>query len=80
MGSPDWHVTYMFNIHLRTDPALGPALFLIDINDLGEGIIFIVRLFADDTFFYSDIRTPASYGTTSQHWNHGKGGSKHPAT
>ena len=35
---------------------LGPTLFLVYINDLGEGIKSTVRLFADDTMLYSTIR------------------------
>ena len=36
---------------------LGPTLFLLSINNLGDGIQAHVRLFADDTELYSHIRT-----------------------
>ncbi|KAL8593065.1 hypothetical protein ACOMHN_017991 [Nucella lapillus] len=35
---------------------LGPTLFLLYINDLGEGIRSKIRLFADDTILYSTIK------------------------
>ena len=37
---------------------LGPTLFLIFINDIGDGIHAKVRLFADDTILYSHIESP----------------------
>ena len=37
---------------------LGLSLFLIYVNELGDGIESRVRLFAGDTILYSDIRTP----------------------
>ena len=36
---------------------IGPSLFLIYINDLGDGIKSRVCLFADDNILYSVIRT-----------------------
>ena len=39
---------------------LGQSLFLIYVNDLGDGIKSRVRLYADDSIFYSVIRTPTN--------------------
>ena len=36
---------------------LDPTLFLIYINDLGDGIKSTIRLFADDTVLYNTIKT-----------------------
>ena len=41
---------------------LGPLLFLICVNDLSDGLTSIIKLFADDTSFFSvvhDINTSA---------------------
>ena len=37
---------------------LGSSLFLININDLGDGIKSRAHLFADNTILFSIIRTP----------------------
>ena len=38
---------------------LGPTLFLLYINDIGDGIESSVRLFADDTILYRTISSPS---------------------
>ena len=40
------------------DTVLGPSLFLIYVNDLGDGIKSRAHLFAGDTILYSVTRTP----------------------
>ena len=37
--------------------ALGPTLFIIYINDLGDGIKSTIHLFADDTILYNTTKT-----------------------
>ena len=39
---------------------LGPLLFLVDINDLAEGLTSNVKLFADDTSKFSVVRDLSS--------------------
>ena len=45
---------------------LGPTLFLIYINDLGNNIKSKIRLFADDTILYQHISTPADCHSLNQ--------------
>ena len=35
------------------DSNLGPTLFLLDINDILDGVICNIAIYADDTFLYS---------------------------
>ena len=37
---------------------LGPVMFLIDINDIGENITSTLRLFADDSLLYRAVEIP----------------------
>ena len=37
---------------------LGPLMFLIDINDIGENITSTLRLFADDSLLYRAVEIP----------------------
>ena len=40
------------------DTVLGPLMFLVYINDIDEGVMSSVRLFADDCVIYKLIKTP----------------------
>ena len=40
---------------------LGPLLFLIYINDLPDGIIFTIYMYADDTNLYREIKSPEDH-------------------
>ena len=41
------------------DSILGPLLFLVYINDLPQGLHCNAKLFAEDTFLFSTITSPA---------------------
>ena len=45
---------------------LGPTLFLIYINDIASGIKSNIRLFADDSILYREIRGPEDHQTLQQ--------------
>ena len=42
---------------------LGPMLFLLYINNIGEGVVSQMRIFTDDSIVYRQIRTPADHFT-----------------
>ena len=62
---------------------LGPTLFILYINELGDGIKSTILLFADDTILYNTIRTATDsaqlYRMTPELSNPGKEDSRWPS-
>jgi hypothetical protein len=49
---------------------LGPLLFLIFINDLCEGLSGNIRLFADDTVLYREIKSQQDHSVAARSQSH----------
>ena len=54
-------VTHCRGVHVPQCSVLGPVLFLLYINDITNQIQSNIRLFADDSIVYREIRSPADH-------------------